>query len=112
MLVHRPPVLQADKGKGRSPAERTEELERARILLLRSSSLLEASEQAAHALNDTSGCSHGPPVPDITERYSGSQLPTVGGERAGVDQEPSFAGAVVVRETCHGSTSAKPWHGL
>ncbi len=62
--------------------------------------------------NDTSGCSHGPPVLDITEQYYGNQLPIVGAERAGVDQEPSFVDAVVVRERCHCSTSAKPWHGL
>ena len=57
-------------------------------------------------------CSHRPPVLDTTERYCGSQLPIVRGERGGVNQDGSFVGAVVVRETCHSPTSARPWHGL
>src|SRR5206468_9183570 len=101
-------VLQADEGTGRSPAERTEEWERGRLLVLHSSCLLEASEPAAHARNDTSGCNHESPGPAITEQYYDSQLPSVGAERASEDQEPSCVEAVVVRETCHCSTSAKP----
>ena len=57
-------------------------------------------------------CSHGLPVPDITEQYYGSQLPPARGERADVNQGLFFAGGVVVRETRHCSTGARPWHGL
>src|SRR6266853_5664496 len=70
------------------------------------------ANQLLMRLHDTSGCSHGPRVPDITEQYYGIQLPTARGERAGVAQEPFFVGAVVVRETCRCSTSLKPSHGL
>jgi hypothetical protein len=103
---------ETDEGRGTSPAERTEEMERGRIRGSRSSSLLEASEQAAHTPTHTIGCNHGPPVLDITGLYYGTQLPTVRGERAGVNQDRSYAAEIVVRETRHGPTSARPWHGL
>ena len=71
-----------------------------------------ASEQAAHTPTHTIGCNHGPPVLDRTGLYYGNQLPTVRGERAGVNQDRSDAAEMVVRETRHGPTSARPWHGL
>ena len=71
-----------------------------------------ASEQAAQTPTHTIGCNHGPPVLDRTGLYYGNQLPTVRGERAGVNQDRSDAAEMVVRETRHGPTSARPWHGL
>ncbi|SRR6266480_179713 len=90
----------------------TEELGRGHILFLRSSCLAEASEQAAHRLTHTIEYSHDPPVLDTTERYYGSQRPTVVAERAGVHQDLSFAAVVVVQETPHEPTNARRWHDL
>src|SRR5207244_12836272 len=83
---------ETDEGRGTSPAERIEEMERGRILLLHSSSLLEASEQAARTPTHTIGRNHGPPVLDITGLYYGNQLPSLRGARAGLNQDRSFAG--------------------
>ncbi len=49
--------------------------------------LLEANEPVAYTPTDTSGCNLGRPVPGTTERYYGSLLPIVRGERAGMDQD-------------------------
>jgi hypothetical protein len=41
-----------------------------------------------------------------------TSFPPFARDRAGVNQDRSFAGEIVVGETRHGPTSARPWHGL
>jgi len=65
------------------------------------------NEQAAYAQAYMRVCSLPLPVPDATGRYYGNLLPTVRGGMVDVNQAPSFAGAVVVREMRHCLTSAR-----
>ncbi len=110
-LVLQPSVLQGDEERGTPLVVQALEGEEADRGPPGSSFPREENEQAAHRRTSRSGCSHGRRVPGTTEHYCGTRLPSAGKERTGVNQAPSFAGVVVVRETCHRSTSARPWNG-